>query len=85
MPKNNTTILYIIIAILALIILGMLVNSWYTKQIAIAQQQGYTIGVTQSIATIVQQSRNCQIVPLFIGNQTFQFIDISCLQLNQTG
>jgi len=85
MPKNNTTILYIIIAILALIILGMLVNSWYTKQIATAQQQGYTIGVTQSIATIVQQSRNCQIVPLFIGNQTFQFIDVSCLQLNQTG
>ena len=85
MSKNNTTILYIIIAILALIILGMLVSSWYTKQIATAQQQGYAVGVTQSIATIVQQSRNCQIVPLFIGNQTFQFIDVSCLQLNQTG
>jgi len=85
MRKTNK-ILYWIIAILVLVIAGFLINSWYSNKIAAAQQQGYTVGVTQSVATIIQQSRDCKIVPLFIGNQTFQFVDVVCLQVqtNQT-
>ena len=80
--NNNTKTLYWIISVLVLIILGYLANSWYKNQIVEAQEQGFEAGVAQSVVTIIQQSQNCQIVPLFIDNQTFNFIDVGCIQTN---
>src|SRR3989344_4418706 len=77
---NKTKILYIIIAILVVIIAALLWNSWYNRQIFNAQQQGYNIGLQNSIISIIQQSRNCQPVSLFAGNQTFNFVDVGCLK-----
>ncbi|MBI2128643.1 hypothetical protein HYU07_00240 [Candidatus Woesearchaeota archaeon] len=80
---EKTKILYIIIAILIVIIAGLLWNSWYNRQIFAAQQSGYNIGLQNSIISIIQQSRNCQPVSLFAGNQTFNFIDVACLRTNE--
>ena len=77
---KNTKILYAIIIILSLIIAGIGVNSLLNKLIANAQQKGYEAGITASVVSIVQQSRNCQPVNLFIGNQTFNSVDVECLQ-----
>jgi len=76
---TKAKILYSVIIILSLIVIGIGVNSFLNKLIANAQQQGYQAGIT-SVVSIVQQSRNCQPVSLFIGNQTFNFVDIACLQ-----
>ena len=85
MAKLEKTKLYIAtIAVLIMIIIVLLGNSWYNKQITAAQQQGYNIGLQNSVVTIIQQSRNCQQVNLFVGNQSFQFIDVSCLQAAKT-
>ncbi|MBS3098287.1 hypothetical protein J4209_05825 [Candidatus Woesearchaeota archaeon] len=81
MAKPEKTKLYIAtIAVLIMVILVLLGNSWYAKRITTAQQQGYNIGLQNSVVTIIQQSRNCQPVNLFIENQSFQFIDVICLQ-----
>ncbi|MBS3105020.1 hypothetical protein J4234_02075 [Candidatus Woesearchaeota archaeon] len=80
----NTKILYSIIIILSLIIIGIGVNSLLNKLITNSQQKGYQAGITASVVSIVQQSRNCQPVNLFIGNQTFNFVDIACLQQQTT-
>ena len=85
MTKLEKTKLYtIIIAVLIIIIIVLLGNSWYNKQITTAQQQGYKIGLQDSIVAIIQQSRNCQPVNLFAGNQSFQFVDVICLQAGKT-
>lgn len=76
---EKTKILYIVIAVLVIIILALLANSWYNGQIFAAQQNGYNLGLQNSIVAIIQQSRNCQPVSLFAGNQTFNFIDVGCL------
>lgn len=81
MAKIEKTKLYIAtIAVLIIIILVLLGNLWYNKRITAAQQQGYDTGLQNSVLTIIQQSRNCQPVSLFAGNQSFQLIDVSCLQ-----
>ena len=72
--------LYVVIAVLVLVILGYLGISWYKNQIAKAQVEGYNVGVTNSVVSMIQQSRDCQPLSLFIGNQTFQFVDTACLQ-----
>ncbi len=77
---TKTKILYSVIIILSLIVIGIGVNYFLNKLIANAQQQGYQAGITASVVSIVQQSRNCQPVSLFIGNQTFYFVDTTCLQ-----
>ena len=76
----STKILYSTIIILSLIIIGIGVDSFLNKLITNAQQKGYQAGITDSVVSIVQQSRNCQPVSLFIANQTFNFVDIACLQ-----
>jgi len=76
----NQKVLYIIIIILLLVLAGIGINSLYKNQIAKAQQEGYNVGVTQSVYSLVQQSRSCKPVSMFIGNQTFEFIDTACLQ-----
>lgn len=80
---EKTRILYIVIGILVIVILALLANSWYNRQIFIAQQQGYNIGLQNSIISIIQQSRNCQPVSVFVENQSFNFIDVACLRTNE--
>ena len=85
MSKLEKTQIYTItIAVLIIIILVLLGNSWYAKRITTAQQQGYNIGLQDSVVAIIQQSRSCQPVNLFVGNQSFQFVDVICLQASKT-
>lgn len=80
---EKTKILYIVIAVLVIIILALLANSWYTKQIIVAQNQGYNLGYSTAVIEAIQKSRNCQPFSLFVGNQTFNFIDVACLKTNE--
>ena len=76
----NTKVLYAIIIVLSLLIIGIGANAIYNKIIGNAEQKGYQAGITDSVVSVIQQSRNCQPVSLFIANQTFNFVDMTCLQ-----
>lgn len=72
--------LLVIIAILA----GLVVYGHYTGWFATQQQAsfvaGYQQGATDAIKTIAQQSVTCNQVPLVIDNQTYNMINVACLQ-----
>ena len=77
----------VIIVVLALVIAGMFVNSWYTRRMAKEQQeqigifqQGAQYGYEQAIIQVIQQAVTCQQVPLIVGNQTINMIAVECLQ-----
>jgi hypothetical protein len=82
--KKKISILYMVIAALMVLIIGMLGQSAYTQHITTLQQSayqsGYIRGVAESTSSIVQQTRECGPATIIIGNQSFQFIDIVCLQ-----
>lgn len=42
--------------------------------------QGYNKGLTDAITKIYQETNACQPVPIFVGEQTKNIIDIACLQ-----
>jgi len=42
-------------------------------------QDAYNQGLTDAIATIYQQTENCQGVPIVIGNLTKTVFDVSCV------
>ena len=84
MARNKSAIV-ISILILFVLILGFLVIYAFALKPAIS---GYTIkaqnfGVEQTLLTVAQLSANCQIVPITIGEQTIQLIDVNCVQQPQ--
>jgi hypothetical protein len=79
--KSRLYLLIIVILIIVLAFLG--IRSLYNQQISKAQTEGYDVGVTNSVVSMIQQSRNCQPLNLYIGNQTYQFIETSCLNTQQ--
>ncbi len=44
-------------------------------------QSGYEEGLFESVKTIYQQTDNCQIAIINIGNNTKQLLDVYCLQV----
>ena len=45
-----------------------------------AYLQGYNQGVTAAVATLYQQTNNCQVTSIFMGESQRQIIDVACLQ-----
>lgn len=81
MAKNRIAIA-ISILVLMVLILGFLVAYAFIVKPVVS---GYVInaqnsGMEQAIVTIVQLSQNCQIVPLTIGEETTQLINVDCIQ-----
>jgi hypothetical protein len=84
---KSETRLKLIIAVLAVILAAVLgLNVWGAyKQSQIVQlqsvaNQGYNIGVSDALATAYQQTSNCQVTTLSIGNATRRIVDFDCVQ-----
>jgi len=45
-------------------------------------QDAYNQGLTDAIATIYQQTENCQAVPIILGNFTKTVFDVSCIAIS---
>lgn len=45
-----------------------------------AYVQGYNQGVTSAVTTLYQQTNNCQVTNVFMGESQRQIIDVACLQ-----
>ena len=81
MGRNNTGIVIAVLVILVLVLASLVLYAFVLKPAV----TGYVInaqtqGVEYALATLVQASSNCEIVPVTIGNKTTQFVDVSCLQ-----
>lgn len=45
--------------------------------------QGYNQGLTDAVSKIYQETDTCKPVPIFVGEQNKNIIDIACLQMQQ--
>ena len=45
-----------------------------------AAQQGYTVGVTDTVQAAFEQTDDCRITTLNLGNATRQIVDFECVQ-----
>ena len=77
----------IILAVLLVLAIGYIAVDMYMEvkqrqQVSIFQQ-GMQAGYEQAIVQLVRQASACQPIPLYVGNQTVEFIAVECLQLAQ--
>jgi len=80
-------VLAVVVVILSCFAIYVLSMNWVGGQQQVAYAVGYQDGEKYTVQSIIQQSRNCQPVPLTLSNQTFTFVDIDeCgLRGNATG
>ncbi len=77
MDKKTKIIVGVLLA--AVVVLAGIVVYGYSMGWLVTQQQAaYTIGYQQAIVDVVQNSLNCNAVPLTIGNQTFGLVNVAC-------
>ena len=43
-------------------------------------QQGYTQGIVDSVSSLFEQTQNCEIAEISIGNNTRKIVDLSCVK-----
>ena len=79
--KFVIVVLLIAILILASYIGFDKINGYIINQAYDAYSTGYQKGISDTIQKLVSESENCGPVPVNIGNETKNFIDISCLQI----
>ncbi len=80
MKENKTRVLVLSLILVIVVLLGFVlymfvIKPTFTGQVINAQNEGYVYAFAQ----IMQQASTCQPVPLTLGNQTIQIINIECL------
>jgi len=65
----------IIILLLIIVAYAFIINPAITSYVIKEQSKGYEYAIIQ----IAQQASTCKQVPLIIGNQTINIIDVRCL------
>lgn len=74
----------IILAFLFIVLLGFILSEKYAESQAGKLQNtyvaGYNKGVEDSVVSIYQQTNNCQVVPVNIGNVTRGLADVDCIK-----
>jgi len=43
-------------------------------------QNGYQQGMIDSISSLFEQTQNCQITPIYLGNSTLNVVDYECIK-----
>jgi hypothetical protein len=79
MDKKTKMIVCVLLAAVV-VLAGIVVYGFYNGWLLTQQQYAATYGYQQAILSIVQMSRNCSVVPLTIGNNTYQLVDTNCAQ-----
>ncbi len=83
MEKKQAIILIVLALLLVAAITYIIVDKLQTRQMNQLQNafaSGYQLGLTDVITTMYNQTANCQIATMTVGNETRQVVDISCLQ-----
>ena len=84
MSKRNTRLTILALTVLLLFSATYIVNDYLDErrdaQLQDAAQQGYTLGVSDALTTAYQQTDNCQVTTITLGNVTRQIVDFACAQ-----
>jgi len=83
MDKQKITIIVLAVALI-LISQYVLLDKWsltQQQQNLESYQNGYAQGLIDAITSIYQQTQNCQITTVNVGNSTKDIVDISCLEI----
>lgn len=60
-------------------------NKWNAvneQKIMDSYKEGYTAGIYDSVLSLYEQTNNCQLATLFVGNFSKQIVDLACINLN---
>ena len=80
---SNRVVIAALVIVIALMAgyIGVGSYSGYVTEVAgNAYVTGYSDGMAAAVQQILQESDNCQPVPVYMGNLTRTLIDVACLQ-----
>jgi len=80
--KKKVFITVLISIILVLLLFGTYlfwVKPSLNGLVVLGRNQGYNLGVFDSVLSLMQQASTCQPVPITLGNQTIDMIAVGCL------
>jgi len=82
-PKNQISLI-VILAVLLIIAVGYIVKTEVQERQMEEQlnvfQSGMQAGYQQAIVQLIQDSEDCQVVPVRIANISRSFVDTSCVR-----
>ena len=55
-------------------------NQSQTEKMVKIANEAYTSGITGAVVSVYQQTENCQIATLKLGNVTRDIVDVACLK-----
>ena len=84
MKTKKQTIAVIVLAVLlvaSIVYIG--INKWQDtrqKELTTVYQQGYSRGVTEAVTALYQQTEECKITTINLGNMTRQVVNVGCVR-----
>jgi len=84
MDKQKIIILTLAVALI-FVINYFLLDDFFKqnqRQIEEAYLSGHDQGINDTITTLIKQTDNCNIVPIFMGNSSKKLVDLDCLELD---
>lgn len=82
--ENKWFITSVILGVFLLLTVGYLAvtqyNQFQRQQQTTAFQEGAQAGFQRAVVQVIQQSRNCEPVPLNAGNTTVNVVAVECLE-----
>ncbi len=83
-PEARQKLLMILMVVLLIGAIGYIAVDKYNDTMLRAQQQyalaGYNQGITGAITSLYQNTENCQVATLNLGNVTRQVADVECFR-----
>lgn len=80
--KHRLAILILLVLLLIAVVYftGAKISDARQQDLAEASQQGFDLGVTNALVAAYQQTANCQVTTITLGNATRQIVDFTCVQ-----
>ncbi len=81
---NKHKLLVVILVVLLLIAVGYIIYDKVQQkrqaQLYNALQQGYNQGLYNAVVSLYQQTEECKVTAITLGNLTRQVVDVACIQ-----
>jgi len=77
---RNKNIIISVLLILLVLTIGYIVYSKYLEKMEDKKLEFFQAGYSKAILDVAQQVSTCQQIPLKVGNQTINILDVRCLR-----
>jgi archaellum component FlaF (FlaF/FlaG flagellin family) len=81
--KKQTVIIIALAVLLVASIIYIGADKWQDKrqqELTAVYQQGYSQGITDAVTALYQQTQECKITTINLGNITRQVVDVDCVR-----